>query len=295
MNLACALASQLLGAGKGVQLKDAGPKAIVAAYDELAVLFDLHADLHRVRPEEEKHTIAVEQVREVTATMALTPHLAQAKVLVMEHADRMTLEAANALLKFLEEPTGNTYLLLLAERPGRLPATIRSRCQQLALRGPPLREARDWLASDGIESEGLPASLLQQRPIAAARLASDDDKFNEYKELQISLQLLVEGERDPHSLAESWASGDTELALTSLLDRLHRSIRHHLVPGHSNLVTDPGAGLAENGSRRIGVDTLFAGYQMAENLREQLGRGINVELSLKSILVSIARGDARRP
>ncbi len=294
MNLACALASRLLGAGRAVQLRDAGPRTIVAAYNELAEPIDLHPDLHRVRPEEEKHSIAVEQVREVTAAMALTPHLAGAKVLVMEHADRMTLEAANALLKFLEEPTGDSYLLLLAERPGRLPATIRSRCQQLALKRPSLREVRDWFASDGIASDGLPASLLQQRPIAAARLALDDDKLIEYKELQNNLRLFMEGERDPHTLAESWADGDTELALTSLVDRLQRSIRHRLVPEHSNLVTDRGAGVAENAQRRIAVDALFAGLQMAENLREQLGRGINVELSLKSILVSIARGDARR-
>ena len=294
MNLACALASRLLGTGKGVQLADAGPRAIVAAYDDLAEPLDLHADLHRVRPEEERHTIAVEQVRDVTASMALTPHLAHAKVLVMEHADRMTLEAANALLKFLEEPTGDAYLLLLAERPGRLPATIRSRCRHLKLKGPALREAREWLASDGIATDGLSAGLLQQRPIAAARLAMDDSKFNEYKELQSNLRLLMKGEGDPHALAESWAGGDTELALTSLIDRLHGSIRRRLVPEHSNLVTDPGTGLAENGSGNIAVDALFAGLQMAENLREQLGRGINVELSLKSILVSVARGDARR-
>ena len=294
MNLACALASRLMGTVKGAQLADAGPRAIIAAYDELAEPFDLHADLHRVRPEEDRHTIGVDQVREVTAALALTPHLARAKVLVMEDADTMTIEAANALLKFLEEPTAATYLLLLAERPGRLPATIRSRCQQLPLRGPSPGAARDWLASDRIAAEGLPASLLQQRPIAAARLALDEDKLRDYKELQDNLRLLIEGDSDPHALAESWAGGDTELALTSLIERLRRSIRVRLVPEHSNLVTDPDTGVAENAARRIAVDTLFAGLQMAENLREQLGRGINVELALKSILVGVARGEARR-
>jgi len=294
LNLACILASRLLGAAPGGPLPDAGPKAIVAAYDELAEPFDLHADLHHVRPEEDKHTISVEQVRVVTSALALTPHLARAKVLVMENADSMTPEAANALLKFLEEPTGDTFLLLLAERPGRLPATVRSRCQQLALKGPSLRAARDWLAGDRVGSEGISASLLQQRPITAARLAMDEDSFSKYKELQDTLRLMMEGEYDPHALAESWAGGDSELALTSLIDRLHGSIRQRLVPGHSNLVTDPEAGLAQNTSRKITVDALFAGLQMAENLREQLGRGINVELSLQSILVSLAQGDARR-
>lgn len=294
MNLACALADRLLETGTGLQLPDAGPKAIVAAYDELVEHPDLHADLHHVRPEEEKRSVAVDQVRDVIAALELTPHLARAKVLIVEHADWMTLEAANALLKFLEEPTADTYLLLLAERPGRLPATIRSRCQQLALKGPSLRAAREWLASDDIASEDMPASLLQRRPIAAARLAMDHEKFSSYMELQDNLRLLMEGAVDPHDMAESWTAGDTDLALTSLIDRLHRAIRQRLVPGHSNLVTDPDAGLAQNASRKIAVDALFAGMQMAENLREQLGRGINIELSLQSILVSIVRGDARR-
>ena len=294
LNLSCVLASRLLGVAQSGRLPEAGPRAMVAAYDELAEPFDLHPDLHHVRPEEDKHTIMVEQVRDVTAQLALTPHQARAKVLVLENADTMTLGAANALLKSLEEPTANTYLLLLAERPGRLPATIRSRCQQLALKGPSPGAARDWLAGDGIASDGLAPSMLQQAPIAAARLAMDEPIFSEYRELQSTLNLFMEGSSDPHALAESWAGGDTELALMSLIERLRGSIRHRLVPEHSNLVTDPGAGLAENASGRIAVGALFAGLQMAENLREQLGRGINVELALKSILVSIARDDARR-
>lgn len=294
MNLALVLASRLLGVAQGAPVPAAGPRAIVAAYEELREPIDLPPDLHRLRPEEEKRSISVDQVRELTAALALTPHQALAKVVVIEGADAMTVEAANALLKFLEEPTRDTYLLLLAERPGRLPATIRSRCQRLALRGPSLQVARDWLAGDGLSPEGLSPGLLSQRPIAAARLALDDDKISEYRELRSALRQLVQGERDPFALAESWAGGDTEQALSSLIEQLQGSIRGSLVPGHSNLITDPADRLAENGPGRIGVDALFAGLQMAENLRDQLGRGINVELALKSILVGIARGDARR-
>jgi DNA polymerase III subunit delta' len=293
-NLAYVLAGRLLGPPGSIPPPVAGPRAMLAAYAELAGPVDLHADLHRVRHEEDKRTISVEQVRAVTADLALTPHQGDVKVVVMECADTMTIEAANALLKSLEEPTPNTYLLLLAERPGRLPATIRSRCQHLAVRGPKLRAARDWLAADHIETGSLPDRLLHQFPITAARLASDPDMLSKYKELRMNIDLILEGEGEPHDLAESWAKGDTELALETLIAELRDSIRDRLVPGHSNLVTDPDPRLAQNPSWRIGVDALFAGLQMAENLREQLGRGVNVELALKSILVGLERGDARR-
>lgn len=294
LNLAYVLADRLLAGAPGSSLPLAGPRSIVSAYNELAEPIDLHADLHRVRQEDDRHTIAIDQVRELISSLALTPHVAQAKVVVMEDAETMTPDAANAILKSLEEPTRNTYLLLLAERPGRLPATVRSRCQHLRIQGPPLAAARQWLAADGIESEGLSPALLQRSPIAAARIAIDSDNLSNYKELQTTLGLLLEGEIDPHVLAGSWAGGDVDLALSCLIERLRLAIRAALVPGHSNFVTDPSRGLSENSATRSDVDSLFAVLQMAENLRDQLGRGLNVELALKSILVGLVRGDARR-
>jgi DNA polymerase-3 subunit delta' len=293
-NLVYALAARLLGEQIGSSLPLASPRAIVAAYDELAEPGDLHPDLHRVRAEEDKHTIAVQQVREVTTELGLTSHFAGAKVVVIEAADTLTIEAANALLKSLEEPTPNTYLFLLAERPGRLPATIRSRCQQLALRGPSSTVSREWLAADGLSPEGLPEGMLQRSPIAAARLLLDPDEYSKYIELQDTLRLLFDGKLDPHELAEAWEKGNTELALSSLIDRLRELIRSRLVPGLSNRVTEVSGRLTQNSSGQISVDALFAGLQMTENLREQLGRGTNVELTLKSLLLGLELGVPRR-
>jgi DNA polymerase-3 subunit delta' len=293
-NLVFALASRLLGQQRDVRLPLASPRQIIAAYDELALPIDLHPDLHRVRPEEDKHSIGIDQVRAMTSDLALKSHAGGTKIVVLAPADQMTIEASNALLKTLEEPTPNTYLFLLAERPGRLPATIRSRCQHLALRGPAPDVAREWLETDGGDTEALPAGLLERQPIAAARLVMSADDLSKYKELQDNIHLLLDGSLDPHELARSWSAGDTELALACLIENLRSTIRDCLVPAHSNLITDPGGHLTQNSGRRVAVNTLFAGLQMAENLREQLGRGINVELNLKSILVGLERGDARR-
>jgi DNA polymerase-3 subunit delta' len=294
-NLAYALAGRLLSLSRG-PLPVAGPRAIVAAYAELAQPVDLHADLHRVRirVEDDKHTIAVEQIRDMTSELVLTAHRGGAKVVVIETADMMTIEAANALLKSLEEPTPDTFLLLLAERAGRLPATIRSRCQHLALRGPGVAEVRKWLAGDNIDPGGLAPAMLQRRPIVAASLAIDKDKISYYNELQNNIHLLLEGRYSPYELAEAWSRDDPEFALSCLIERLRGVIRSRLVPSHSNLVTDQNARLTDNSTRRIALGALFAGLQMAENLRDQLGRGANIELALKSILAVLDRGDDRR-
>ena len=79
------------------------------------------------------------------------------------------------------------------------------------------------------------------------------------------------------------------LALGCLIESLRDTIRCRLVPGHSNPVTDEETGFTDNPRSAIPTDALFAGLQIAENLREQLelGRGINVELALKALLLGL--------
>jgi len=288
INLAYVVADRLLRHRLGAAPPATGsPGEIVAAYAELAAAGGLHPDLHRVRPEEGKRSIAVEQIREMTAELALTPHIAGLKVVVIEQAESMTTGAANALLKSLEEPTPATWLFLLAERPGRLPATIRSRCQQLALRAPDLEQVGQWLLGAGLAAESLPARVLRRSPVAAAALLSDPDKVKYYNILQSELKSLYQGRADPHGIAESWHRGDTSLALGCLIESLEAAIRRRLVPGPSNPITDDGARMADNPAESIPADALFAGLGMAENLREQLGRGINVELALRALLLGL--------
>jgi DNA polymerase-3 subunit delta' len=287
-NLAYVLGDRLLFGRIGTAMPAAASaEEVLASYAALAQGIDLHPDLHRVRPEEGKRTIAVEQIRGVTEELALTPHMAGLKLVVIEHADRMTTEAANALLKSLEEPTPNTYLLLLAERPGRLLPTVRSRCQQLPLKPPPPALTRQWLGASGTPIERWPPGLVRQAPIAAATLLMDDELLSNYKILTNTIKAFYEGKADPHTVAEDWHRGDTEMALACLIESLQAAIRGRLVPGLSNPITDSAGPLADNPGQEIATDALFAGLRMAENLREQLGRGINVELALQALLRGI--------
>jgi len=88
----------------------------------------LHPDNGRIRSE-----IAVEDVRGLGAFMHMTPAMGSNRVAIVDAADEMNRNAANAVLKILEEPPPNAVLLLVAHAPGRLLPTIRSRCRRLAL------------------------------------------------------------------------------------------------------------------------------------------------------------------
>lgn len=287
-NLAYILADRLLDGRTGAAPPDEADAAeTVARYAELAESPDLHPDLYRLRAEEDKRSIQVEQIRNLITDLALTPHRAGLKVVVIEEAESMTTGAANALLKSLEEPTPNTYLFLLAERPGWLPATIRSRCQQLAIRPPAPETAAAWLRDTGGTTGHLPRALLSRSPLAAARALLEEGNTNNYKKIYDNIDNLYEGRSDPHSLAESWQKTDPELGLSCLIDSLAARIRGRLVPERWTPVTESGAAFADNSESDISTEILFEGLATAEKLREQLGRGINVELALRALLLGL--------
>jgi DNA polymerase-3 subunit delta' len=112
-------------------------------------------------------TIGIDRVRALTAFVQLTSHRQRAKVAVISPAERMNAAAANALLKTLEEPPPGTFLILVSDQPGRVPATILSRCRKLAAPLPDPAVARAWLAAQGVAAPDLALAQAAGAPIDA--------------------------------------------------------------------------------------------------------------------------------
>lgn len=281
LNLALVFARRVLERRPAVeQLPDLPPEEAVAAVRDRHVPADHHPDLHWLFPEEEKTAVAVEQIRDAAAALSLKPHGGVAKIVVIEHADEMTIPAANALLKTLEEPSDDTYLLLLVDQPNRLPATIRSRCQRLLVPRPTRSELARWLR---IAPEDLAAAwvLGGGSPIQIASLIQED-KLNQSKNLENQIELLSRDRVSVQSVADSWTKADTELALTWLTSELHRAIRERL---GSTLVTDREPVALHNAWSDLTLRRLFDQHEKADRLLGQLGSGINVELGLQAMLL----------
>jgi DNA polymerase-3 subunit delta' len=120
--------------------------------------------------------ITIDQIRALGERFASRPSFGGWQVVDIDPADRMNTAAANALLKTLEEPSANTALILVADDPARLPATIRSRCQRIELRAPDAATARAWLLAQGFAAAAVDEMLLlaDGNPGAArAMLAAD--------------------------------------------------------------------------------------------------------------------------
>jgi DNA polymerase-3 subunit delta' len=96
--------------------------------------------------------IKVEQVRELAGFLNLRSHRGRLRVALVHPAEEMNPNAANALLKGLEEPPAGAVFLLVSHRPARLLPTIRSRCVALPVSIPPREEALGWLSAQGAKS-----------------------------------------------------------------------------------------------------------------------------------------------
>jgi DNA polymerase-3 subunit delta' len=282
LNLALAAANRLLGDSTAPGVL--GPAEAVAALNARHVPTDHHPDLHWIHPEEDKHSIAVEQIRGVTEALSLTAHRGKAKVVIVEPADAMTTAAANALLKTLEEPSADTYLWLLSHQPGRLPATIRSRCQRLDLRRPSLEALADWL--DIAERDAITDlwAMTGGAPLRVAALLREKD-ISINKELEDSLVALSSDRTDPVALAETWAKGDVELTLSWLKARLADTIRQRSGARGSTAITVRSHDTLHNAWQQLTLKSLFEQYDKAERLLGQLGSGINLELAMQALLV----------
>ena len=132
-----------------------------------------HADLLLVRPDGLSY--GVRQTRDLVLRAAAAPVYGRWRVVLFEDADRATEQAANALLKAIEEPAPRTVWLLCAPFADDLPTTIRSRCRLVTLRTPPTAAVAELLVRDGIgEEQALAAARAAQGHIGRARRLATD-------------------------------------------------------------------------------------------------------------------------
>jgi len=134
-----------------------------------------HPDLFVLEPEDGSRVIKIDQVRKLTEFVAKTSQQGGGKIALINPVEALNVNAANALLKSLEEPSGDTVMLLVTQSPTQVIATIRSRCQQMEFGLPSREESLAWLEPLAVGHD--PHYLLDSAggaPLAALQLLEDD-------------------------------------------------------------------------------------------------------------------------
>ena len=166
-----------------------------------------HPDNYILEPEEADKAIKVDQVRELVNFVVQTAQLGGRKVVLVEPVESMNVNAANALLKSLEEPSGNTILLLVSHQSSRLLPTIRSRCVQQACPLPSEALSLEWLAKalpECVEAERRELlTLAAGSPLAAVKLQAQGVREQRAAVVE-GVKKLLKREISATQLAESW-------------------------------------------------------------------------------------------
>lgn len=172
-----------------------------------------HPDIKIVTPAEEGKSISIDQIRELTSFLNLTPHTAGHKVIILTPAEAMTLQAANSLLKQLEEPPGSGVLMLVSHEPYRLPQTIRSRCTRVGFNPPSIEKATLWLRKLNVDEDEISVALSAAggAPLAAHSLAQQG-YAKQRREMLKSLLAVTSG-GSPLRCAEGWQKIGSKLVL----------------------------------------------------------------------------------
>ena len=160
-----------------------------------------HPDLHVVESDKQ---IGVDQIRDAIKKLISSAHMSGAKVLIIYHAHTMTESSANALLKTLEEPTENTFLLLTTDKPERILPTIKSRCEKLALPLPTLDSTLAWVKTQYAGDIDINfAKLFSSRPLALLAELQEEQTFT-YQMFSTGLNALLQKQTSAMQLAMCW-------------------------------------------------------------------------------------------
>ncbi len=273
--VALALAAHVLGRGDEAAARRSQQLIAAGTHPDLQLVsFIPNKSGDKLRTE-----IVIEQVREISQKLALTPQYGAAQVVVVDPADAINRAACNALLKTLEEPAPGRYLWLISSDPARLPATIRSRCQRLEFKLPPRAEAMAWLLAQGHAEAAATEALDAARghPGLAAQWLRDDG-LTLRKQVASDLELVASGRLGAVELAQRWAA-DEHADL-----RLRHAADLALAQASSSGLTEP--------SR---LHKLAAWFDAANRTRDLLRTTVRPDLAMVELLMAWSAANERQP
>jgi DNA polymerase-3 subunit delta' len=175
--------------------------------------------------------IKIDQVRALAGKLVMSSHHGGYQVAILDPAEALNKNAANSLLKTLEEPSDNTVLVLVSACPARLPATVRSRCQQLKLEIPERQLALEWLQGQGCSEQAQTClQLAHGAPLEALRLAQSET-IEARREHFSALVGILERRVSPLTVAQGWSKDEKLQAIHWMREWLMDLVRIRMAGG----------------------------------------------------------------
>ena len=255
--------------------------------DEPETKEDAPADAES-KEKKKSREIKVEQIRDIGGFMTLSTHRDGFRVLLVHPAEALNANAANALLKTLEEPPARTVILLVTDRIGRLLATIKSRCQRLLVPAPDEETALQWLSAQGVNDGEVALSQAGGAPMDAIAFA--DAQYQ--ADRKAFTQVLSDSNADYLAAAQMFEKRELANILDWLqtwigdlaLSRFTGQVRHH---------RDQRAAISRIATR-VDLPALFRYESQLRQARRSVHHPLNARLLLEQLLISYSHAIRNR-
>lgn len=249
-----------------------------------------HPDIHLIAPLPDKRDISIEQLRDMQHVLSLRPYEAPRKVCIIDPAERMSVSAANSLLKTLEEPPGNALIILLTENAGMLLPTVRSRCQLLRFAPLSPEHVLSLLERNGMTPEA--AALVA--PMSGGSLQKALELDNEALVARREAVLSRVGQLNINQIATVFdaaeeLSGNRDATL-ELLDMLLSFFRDavHLGAGNGEIVNRQVRPAIESIATRRSFPCNLELLERIYETRRAVQRNANPKLALDQLFMTMA-------
>lgn len=185
-----------------------------------------HPDYKFVGLPEGKQQIPVNAIRELMDFLVLSRSYNGYRVVVIDAADKMNLNASNSLLKSLEEPPPKTVIILVADQLNLLPITVRSRCQRLPMSKPDKLVALSWLEQQELKNPAINMlTLADDKPLTAIALDNNEELLAQRNQFAKDLLAVLQHRSNITVTAKEWEKADSILLLNWQLKWIHALVR----------------------------------------------------------------------
>ena len=219
----------------------------------------------------QRSEIVVDQIRELSARLAMSSQFGGWQVACIDPADAMNTAAANALLKTLEEPSAQTMLILLADAPWRMPQTIRSRCQRIEFHLPAEAQALAWLQAAGVRDAAAALHAAGGNP-GLARAWTEDGALDRRLEVRKDLAALAAGRGQPMEVVKRWLDNEPAQRLWFAAQAAADEVKARAADGTGPLAS------------ALDVEALGHWYNAVNRTRESLRGPLRGDLLLLELL-----------
>ncbi len=236
--------------------------------------------------------IVIDDVREVGGFLSLTASEGGWRVVIIDSADEMNRNAANAVLKVLEEPPDRAILILVSHNPGRLLPTIRSRCRKLSLEALTVEDMQDLLvryAPDLSDADRAVLTELSDGSIGSAMSLIDAGGIDLYRSCVDLLATMPDMDHSRlHALADQLAKAGAEDRFTTAMNLLRgmlaRLLRFRAEGADVGAALSSERALFERLGPAVGLDRWLEVWDKVTGLLERAGA---VNLDRKQVVLNV--------